>query len=187
MKKYLKVILITYVIGILMFGLDQMTKQMIINAMPITIDTASQTFGQYPSYKFLPWLWFTHVVNFGAAFSILYGQKNLLLLMAFVISSGVVYFEVTSREYRTKTLSAAIGFIMGGAAGNIFDRARQGYVTDFFDFRNSAGQNVWPIWNVADVSIDIGIALLVIYFFFQESKIEKKRAEEKQEVSNVEN
>lgn len=175
-------IIITYAVALLMFGLDQYTKQMVIQHFPVIVDVDAQRITQYAeSYKLVSWLWITHVVNFGAAFSILYGKKYILLLMASLISAGVIYFEITSRVYRTKVLSSALGFIMAGAAGNVFDRVRLGYVTDFFDFRNSAGQNVWPIWNVADVSIDIGIALLIIYFFFQEDK--NKKTTEDQEVS----
>lgn len=191
MNNIKKAILITYIVAIIMFLLDQGTKQWVINTMPITVDTTSQTFSSHPSYKFLPFLWFTHVVNFGAAWSIFYGKRFTLLLLAGCISLGVIYFEFTSRKYRTKTLSAAIGFIMAGAAGNIFDRARMGYVTDFFDlrwawadtnpitimghkfFEFKEGYNIFPIWNVADMSIDAGIALLIIYFFFQEHKIKK--------------
>lgn len=178
-------IIITYVVALLMFGLDQYTKQMVIQHLPIIVDVDGQKITQYAeSYKLVSWLWLTHVVNFGAAFSILYGKKYILLFMASLISAGVIYFEVTSRAYRTKVLSSALGFIMAGAAGNVFDRVRLGYVTDFFDFRNSAGQNVWPIWNVADMSIDIGIVLLIIYFFFQENKNKKTTATEDQEVSS---
>jgi signal peptidase II len=157
-----------------MFGLDQWTKNMVIEAMPITIDVVNQRITQiYPSYEFMPVLWITHVVNFGAAFSIFYGKKYLLLTFASIISLAILGYEWATRKERTKLLSFSIGFILAGALGNLYDRAKQGYVTDFFDFRYH-GENVWAIFNVADVSIDFGIALLILYFIFQEGKVNKK-------------
>ncbi|MFN8578937.1 MAG: signal peptidase II [Candidatus Sericytochromatia bacterium] len=165
-------IAITYVTTLVMFGLDQWTKQMIINAMPISVDVINKTATSYKSYEFLSWLWFTHVVNFGAAFSSFYGKKYLLLAFASIISIGIIIYERQSARIRPKILSFSLGFLLAGALGNLFDRARMGYVTDFLDFRNN-GHNVWPIFNVADVSINIGIALLVIYFLFIEGKMSK--------------
>lgn len=171
-KKYIAST-ITYVTALIMFGFDQWTKQMVIDAMPIMVDVANKTFSSHESYKFLSWLWFTHVVNFGAAFSTFYGKKYLLMTFAAVIATGLIIYERRSNHERTKVLSFSMGFLLAGAFGNLFDRVRLGYVTDFLDFRNGAGQNVWPIFNIADVSINIGIVLLVIYYLFQEGKVNK--------------
>ncbi len=166
--------LMTYLTAFTMFGMDQWTKQMVINAMPITVDVANRTMSQFKSYEFLSWLWFTHVVNFGAAFSTFYGQKTLLIVFASVIAIGLIIYERTSYMSRTKVLSCSMGFLLAGAFGNLFDRVRLGYVTDFLDFRSN-GQNIWPIFNVADISINIGIVLLVYYYMFQESKIKQEQ------------
>ena len=174
--------LITYLTAFTMFGMDQWTKQMIINAMPITIDFVTKRGSEYPSYQFLSWLWFTHVVNFGAAFSTFYGRTYLLITFAAVIAAGLIIYERRSYRNRTKVLSFSMGFLLAGAFGNLFDRVRLGYVTDFLDFRSN-GQNVWPIFNIADVSINIGIFLLVIYYLFQEEKIRK--AEENMEDDEI--
>lgn len=178
-KKIYITSIITYVVAILMFGLDQWTKNMVIEAMPITVDVLNQKITQaYPSYEFTPILWITHVVNFGAAFSIFYGKKYLLLTFVSIISLAIMSYEWSTRKTRTKLLSFSIGFILSGALGNLYDRAKQGYVTDFFDFRYN-GQNVWPIFNVADIAIDIGIGLLILYFIFQEGKEDQKLDESK--------
>lgn len=179
-NKKTKMAVITYAVMIVMIGLDQYTKQMAINTMPIEVFVDTQKYTSHAPYQFLPWLWFNHVVNFGAAWSIFYGKTYLLLIIVASIYAGLIYYEFNSRSKRTKTFSAGIGFILGGL-GNFIDRARMGYVTDFFDLRNSAGQNVFPIFNVADISIDIGIACLIFYVLFQEGKMEKK------EVLNEEN
>lgn len=174
-KKIYITSIITYVVAILMFGLDQWTKNMVIEAMPITVDVINQRVTQsYPSNQFTPILWITHVVNFGAAFSIFYGKKYLLLTFASMISLAILGYEWSTRKTRTKLLSFSIGFILSGALGNLYDRAKQGYVTDFFDLRYH-GENIWPIFNVADIAIDIGIGLLILYFIFQEGKEEQSK------------
>jgi signal peptidase II len=168
-----------------MFALDQWTKNMVIEAMPITVDVINQKVTQaYPSNQFTPILWITHVVNFGAAFSIFYGKKYLLLAFASIISLAILGYEWSTRKTRTKLLSFSIGFILSGALGNLYDRAKQGYVTDFFDLRYN-GENIWPIFNVADIAIDIGIGLLILYFIFQEGKEEAKKELENMEDDEI--
>ena len=150
-----------------MFIFDQWSKQSIISAMPISVDIMTKGVTKYPSYEFLPFLWFTHVVNFGAAFSSFFGQRYLLILFAGTISLGIMAFEWMSRKERTKLLSFALGFILAGALGNLFDRIRLGYVTDFFDLRYQ-GNNIFAIWNVADMSLNLGYALIIFYYISQE-------------------
>lgn len=177
--------IITYVVALIMFGLDQVTKQMIIDAMPITVDVANTKYSTFKSYEFLPFLWFTHVVNFGSAFSSFYGQKALLLTLVGAIILGMLYYERQSAASRHNILSASLGCLIGGALGNWVDRLRMGYVTDFLDFRIN-GQNVFPIFNVADISVNIGIALLIIYTFFIEPKITKETENmEDDEITNT--
>jgi signal peptidase II len=182
---------ITYLVAITFFCLDQYTKKLIIDSMPITADVANRMASSYPSYRFLPWLWFTHVVNFGAAFSSFYGQRVLLSIFASVISLGIIVYERFSYYDRTKLLSFSMGFLLAGALGNLFDRLRMGYVTDFLDLRwiwsnvdplvifgkqvlgpFRLGENYWPIFNVADISINIGIGLLILFYLFQDKKPE---------------
>jgi signal peptidase II len=55
-------------------------------------------------------------------------------------------------------------FILGGSLGNIIDRLRVGSVIDFLDFR------IWPIFNIADSAINIGLLLLVIHFLFKKEE-----------------
>jgi signal peptidase II len=182
---------ITYLVALTFFSLDQYTKKLIVDSMPITVDVANRIAGGYPPYHFLPWLWFTHVVNFGAAFSTFYGQRVLLSMFAGIISLGIIAYERYSNYDRTKLLSFSLGFLLAGALGNLFDRLRMGYVTDFLDLRwiwsnvdpvvimgkqvlgpFRLNENYWPIFNVADISINIGIGLLILYYLFQDKKAE---------------
>ena len=64
----------------------------------------------------------------------------------------------------TLSMSLALGFILGGAAGNLVDRIRSGYVIDFLDFR------IWPVFNIADSAITIGAGLLILNLFLNRSE-----------------
>ncbi len=167
--------LITYLTVVIMFGIDQWTKYLVTEKLPIRVDFVNKTIAEaHASYPFLPWLWFTHVVNFGSAFSTFYGRKVLLVIFAGAISLGIIAYERISVSNRTKVLSLSLGFLLAGAFGNLFDRIRLGYVTDFLDLRWK-GDNIFAIFNGADVSINLGIYLLIFYFFFQEAKIKKQK------------
>lgn len=102
----------------------------------------------------------TRVNNTGAAFGMLKGYGTILI----VISSLFVVFlllcllrSVFSAKAPSKFLSeTAWSLIIAGAAGNLFDRARYGYVVDFLDFR------IWPVFNLADASICLGVFLVAL-------------------------
>ena len=151
--------IITYLIAVISFALDYWSKNAIIEALP----------NLQQSKIIFPWLWFTHVVNYGAAWSTFSGKTFLLSAFAGMISLGLIVYERLSFQKRTKLLSFSIGFLLGGAIGNLYDRVLYGRVTDFLDLRYN-GQNIWPIFNIADISINIGIGLLILYYIFQDNK-----------------
>ncbi len=102
---------------------------------------------------------FTYVENRGAAFGLLQDQT------AFFVLVGVVVIGVIAASYRYLPRSGfrlhlALGLQLGGAIGNLIDRIRQGYVVDFVDFGYHS--NWWPVFNVADSAIVIGVALLAL-------------------------
>ncbi|MCX5751608.1 MAG: signal peptidase II [Candidatus Saganbacteria bacterium] len=101
---------------------------------------------------------FTLVQNRGAAFGIFQGQAKPLLVIAICVALVVLFFH-----YRIKRdnylVQTGLAFILGGSLGNICDRLRFAYVVDFLDFR------FWPVFNVADTFINIGVLLLVVYLF----------------------
>ena len=97
----------------------------------------------------------TYVQNFGGAFGIFQHQKLFFIAAAFVSVTCVLYFFEDIKELgKLSFLSASL--IFGGAIGNLIDRIRFGYVVDFLDLR------WWPVFNVADVALTIGVALLFI-------------------------
>jgi signal peptidase II len=115
---------------------------------------------------------FTYVVNRGAAFGLLQDQT------AFFVFVGIVVIGVIAASYRYLPRSGfrlhlALGLQLGGAIGNLIDRVRQGYVVDFVDFGYRS--NWWPVFNVADSAIVIGVALLALNAFAQKANEEGTR------------
>jgi signal peptidase II len=96
--------------------------------------------------------------NTGAAFSSLRGSQLLLGLLAggALIVLGVMAWR-TAPEQRLRRIALAV--IAGGALGNLIDRVRDGAVTDFVRWR--IGDARWPIFNVADAALLIGVVLLL--------------------------
>ena len=107
----------------------------------------------------------TYVTNTGAAFGILPDQTLILTLVAVVVSAVILVYG-NSMAYRGWLLGITLGLQLGGAVGNLIDRLLFGHVTDFLDLRNFDGQNIWPIFNVSDSSIVVGVILLGIYLIF---------------------
>ena len=104
-----------------------------------------------------------HVRNTGVAFSLLSNLDSRwvhpFLILATVIAMGAVLAYIAFLPCGGAA-PVGLGLILGGAIGNLIDRARLGYVVDFLDlyWRN----HHWPTFNVADVGISVGIALLLI-------------------------
>jgi signal peptidase II len=115
-------------------------------------------------------LW--HVRNTGAAFSLFQFEGSLLLFYAVhVVALGMVAWFHRAFQGRSLWLHAIVGLLLGGSIGNLIDRVRQGYVTDFISV--GIGDARFPTWNVADAAITTGIVLLIAYLLL----LEPRRAE----------
>ena len=69
-------------------------------------------------------------------------------------------------------LKLGMGLLIGGAIGNLIDRLKTGYVIDFIDFR------VWPVFNIADISIVVGVGIIIYFMvFFPEKQIDENKDE----------
>ncbi len=108
-----------------------------------------------------------HVRNTGVAFSLLSNLDHRwvhpCLLLATVLAMGAVLAYIAYLPCRGAA-PVGLGLILGGAIGNLIDRARFGYVVDFIDLYWSGHH--WPTFNVADIGISVGVALLVIDMVF---------------------
>ena len=96
----------------------------------------------------------TYILNPGAAFGMLEGSRWFFVVIAVGVLGGIWYIkdEINEGGWMMQYGAALFG---GGAIGNLIDRARSGLVIDFFDFR------IWPVFNVADIAICVGVAMIL--------------------------
>ncbi len=139
----------------------------------ITKVAVRQTMALYESREVLPGLFnLVHVLNKGAAFGILsdenIGWQRAFLAATAVLAVGVILWLLHSRQVRDGLGRAGLGLVLGGALGNLVDRIRIGYVTDFLDFYWNGWH--WPAFNVADMGISCGVGLLIISFYVTERR-----------------
>jgi signal peptidase II len=123
--------------------LDQLSKVLILHFFD-----AGESLPVFPGIFHL-----TYVQNTGAAFGLLKGQQALFM----IFSCAVIIWMIGSlkRSARQGSLDWASALILAGALGNLIDRARMRFVIDFIDLR------VWPVFNVADSALTIGVAVLL--------------------------
>ena len=126
----------------LAFLLDQLTKYLVIQLL-------SPGF----SFPFRGFFRFTHVHNTGSAFGILQGLNTPLIFISFI---GIIILVLIyrSQPHPSNWLRLSLALQLGGAFGNLIDRVRLGYVTDFIDI------GPWPVFNLADASIVTGLIIL---------------------------
>ena len=105
--------------------------------------------------------------NQGAAWSILEGKIGVFLIVAVVAIIGIFYYFKQSHAYQKLTRFGLV-LVLSGAIGNLIDRIVFGYVRDFIGF-NIFGYS-FPIFNVADMAITIGIGLVVLEVAMEEYK-----------------
>ncbi len=145
------------VLGGAVLLLDQVTKFLVISALPL-----------HSVREIIPGVFnLVHVRNPGAAFSILAGaspawRHGLLVGLTLFVLAIILfaYGKVPASDRWTRT---AYSLITGGALGNLVDRIRIGEVIDFVDVH--VGSAHWPAFNVADSAISVGAVLLVVSLF----------------------
>ncbi|AQP53126.1 signal peptidase II [Vagococcus penaei] len=111
----------------------------------------------------------TYIQNRGGAWSILEGRMWVLVLItlvALIIFPTLLY----KNRHSSKWLTIGLSLIIGGTLGNFIDRLRIGYVVDMFqvEFIN------FPIFNVADIALNIGVICMFVYILFIEGKEDKQ-------------
>lgn len=138
--------------------IDQVTKQWVI-----------RVFDLYESISIMPYLNFTYVQNFGAAFSFLSDQGGwqrwLFTLLAFAVSV-ILLIWLRRNPVNMWRQNLAFSLILAGAVGNVIDRLVYGYVIDFIDVYIDNWH--WPAFNVADMAITIGAVLMLLEAFFEQ-------------------
>ncbi len=105
----------------------------------------------------------TYIRNKGGAFGIFYGMDEVFFLVVSFIAIVVVIVYIYKLHERERLLIVALSFILGGAIGNLIDRILYGEVIDFIDLY--IGEYHWPAFNVADLSITIGVLMVILDIF----------------------
>lgn len=146
--KYLKY----YLLAALIFAADQFVKRIIkLNwelgeAHPVIGD-----FFQIVSHR-----------NKGAAFGILQNQRWFFIAVTTIVLIGLIWYLQKCVKERKTLLPFALGLILGGALGNFYDRLLYGEVVDFLQFYFAWFDYTFPIFNIADSAIVIGVILIFL-------------------------
>ena len=101
----------------------------------------------------------TYTHNYGGAWSLFSGSTILITVISIIVIIGIIIY-LSKKKINNKIESLGYAFLLGGAIGNLIDRIIYGYVIDFLDF-NIFGYN-FPIFNIADMGIVIGIFLIIV-------------------------
>ena len=134
-------------IALIVLFLDQLTKYLALAKLAIG-ETS-------PVIKNLFHL--TLVYNSGSAFGLFKNGRVIFITLAFFAVVFIARYLISKRNSLVMSLKLSLGLIMAGAVGNLIDRIRFGYVIDFLDFR------IWPVFNIADSAITIGVILFSWY------------------------
>lgn len=157
--------------------LDQLTKLFICGFF---VDADNMLFSgmltfRGESVEIIPkTLSFTYVLNNGAAFGILQNQRLFFLLTTLIVCAvGIVLLLRMKKRHILLKISS--GFILGGAMGNLVDRVIIGKVRDFLDLTllDTLFSIKFPVFNVADIFVVVGVALLAVYVLFIHDKFVK--------------
>lgn len=154
-----------FVIAIAIFILDQLVKWWVIG--PMNLETVR-------SIEVLPIFNFTWVENRGISFGMFTAGSDVarwgLVGVTAIIATGVAIWITREKQWGDQF---ALSLVLGGALGNIVDRARFGYVVDYADL-HFGDFRPFLVFNIADAAISIGIVILLLRAFFVRPPEEKK-------------
>jgi signal peptidase II len=166
LKKYIWDYVVLLFIASIIVVLDQWTKYLVRTLIP---------FGS----SWSPWSWLepyariVHWQNTGAAFGMFQGFGLVFTVLAFIVAIAILYYfpRMPRSEW---AIRLAMIMQLGGAVGNLIDRLTQGTVTDFVSL------GTFAVFNVADASISVGTAILILAVWISERK-QKKLTHDSQE------
>lgn len=115
--------------------------------------------------------YFTYVKNTGAAWSLLDQQPYLFLILASVASIVLVVYLVRNAKKMDMLVTSSFVFILAGTVGNLIDRIQFGYVRDFIGVY--LGNYAFPIFNLADSFLVIGVLGYLLSIILEERKLKK--------------
>ncbi len=151
----------TIIISIILLCIDQITKLLVVNLL-----TKTNSIAIIKNFFYL-----TYINNDGAAFSILVGKRILLILIAVLVIVMLIRY-IKKNNIQNKLELVSISLIIGGSLGNLIDRVVRGYVIDFLDFK--IFNYNFPIFNLADTFIVIGVFLLLLKEIRKENNLDSR-------------
>ena len=145
----------------LLIALDQWSKALVREQIALGSEV-------YPIPFLAPFFRFTYWKNTGAAFGIFQNANMPLLILSILISLVVVWLYFKSED-EPLIFRISLAMMLGGAIGNMIDRIRFGFVTDFI------AVGIFPVFNIADSAVTVGVAIMLIAMLIHERK-EKAKA-----------
>lgn len=150
-----------YLIAVLVIALDQWTKWLIVKNMELGESiTIVENFLYITSHR-----------NSGAAWGILQGQMWFFYIITVIVIIAIVYL-IQKQAKTKKLLGVALAFMLGGAIGNFIDRLFRKEVVDFINTYIFSYD--FPVFNIADSALVIGVALLILQMILEERAAKEK-------------
>ncbi len=143
-------------IALVVFFLDQATKFLILQNIPL-----GESWSLFPALERL--FKFTFITNTGAAFGMFPQLGSIFMVVAIIVIIAIILFY-HHLPIKNPWIRLSLGLQLGGAMGNLLDRLMHGYVVDFVDI------GFWPIFNLADLSIVCGVAILAYHLWNEEDR-----------------
>ena len=171
MKKFARTYGLMIILAAVIIGLDQFTKGLV---------RSNLEFGQI----WMPWEWMVpyarviHIFNTGAAFGLFKGANAVFMILAVIVAGAIIYYfpSVSKKDW---VIRVALSMQLAGALGNLIDRVSIGHVTDFVSVGN------FPVFNVADASITVGVGVMIIGMWVQEKREKQLRLAAEAENSTI--
>lgn len=150
---------LSWLIAIAVFLFDQLAKKYISKSLSLgrSIPVIKNVFH------------LTLVHNSGVAFGLFKNRQAFFIIVTSIVILCIALALFLNRKQNSLSRRIAFGLILGGACGNLLDRLRLGFIVDFFDFR------IWPVFNIADSAITIGICLLAVDLIMRPKQEAKDR------------
>ena len=135
-------------IAILTLVIDRISKQVVMGSL-----RPGESWNPVAALE--RWVSLTYVTNTGAVFGLFPDYGTIFMVIAVVVVVAIIFYyrHLPGDQW---LVQASLGLQLGGALGNLADRLRYGHVIDFIDFK------VWPVFNVADSSIVVGVVILAL-------------------------
>jgi signal peptidase II len=139
------------VVAVLTLVIDQISKRLVMTSLRL-----GESWNPVAALE--RWVSLTYVTNTGAAFGMFPDYGGIFMVIAVVVVVVIIVYHryLPGEQW---LIQISLGLQLGGALGNLLDRLHYGHVIDFIDFK------VWPVFNVADSSVFIGVVILAFHLW----------------------